>query len=53
MPRGDAVCPNRKAVSERIANTTILKLVNDAVKSKDFKRWVQLAMQLAEPVKQR
>jgi hypothetical protein len=45
--RGESVCSNRKTVSERIANKTVLTLLSDAVRTKEFKAWVQGAMTLA------
>jgi hypothetical protein len=45
--RGDSVCPNKKTVSERIADRSVLALLSNAVRSKDFKKWVQDSMALA------
>jgi site-specific DNA recombinase len=45
--RGASVCPNAKTVSERIAGRTVLALLSKAVKSQEFKKWVQDSMTLA------
>lgn len=45
--RGASVCSNSKTVSERIVDQSILALLSKAVRSKDFKKWVQNAMALA------
>ncbi len=45
--RGESVCPNKKTVSERIADQTVLALLSSAVRSKDFKNWVRDSMALA------
>lgn len=46
--RGATVCPNSRTVSERIADATVLELLTNAAKSREFKRWVQEAMTLAQ-----
>jgi hypothetical protein len=45
--RGIAVCPNRRTVSERIVDKTVMTLLSNAVRSKDSKKWVQESMALA------
>lgn len=45
--RGTGICANRKTVSERIANRTVLRFVDEAVRSRPFKRWVADAAALA------